>query len=90
MQCQLELGKPVQAAIVGPAGTGKSYLLRGLIQLCKSKLLVVSKLAPSGVAAHLIGGTTVHKFFSLDVDCNSSLENGTVKVASLRKTDVLV
>ena len=90
VQGQLELGKPLQVAIVGPAGTGKSYLLRGLIQLCKSKLLVVSKLAPSGVAAHLIGGTTIHNFFSLDVDCNSSLENGTVEVARLRKTDVLV
>ena len=41
-QGQLELGKPLQVAIVGPAGTGKSYLLRGLIQLCKNKLLVVS------------------------------------------------
>lgn len=58
----------VFAAIVhvGPAGTGKSYLLNGLIELAKSKGLVVTKLAPSGVAAHLIGGTTIHNFFSLD------------------------
>jgi ABC-type transport system involved in cytochrome bd biosynthesis fused ATPase/permease subunit len=33
VQCQLDLGKPAQAAIVEPAGTGKSYLLKGLIQL---------------------------------------------------------
>ena len=59
--------KQVFAAIIGPAGTGKSYLLTGLIELAKSKGLVVSKLAPSGVAAHLIGGTTIHNFFSLDV-----------------------
>ena len=88
MEGQLDLNKPLQVAI-GPAGTGKSYLLWGLIQLCKNKLLVVSKLAPSGVAAHLIGGT-IHNFFSLDVDCDSSLENGTVEVARLHKTDVLV
>ena len=80
----------VCAAIVGPAGTGKSYLLKGLIEMAKSKGLVVTKVAPSGVAAHLIGGTTLHKFFSLDVDCNSNLENGTVQVAKLRKIDVIV
>ena len=80
----------LQVAVVGPAGTGKSYLLKGLIQLCKNKQLVIAKLAPSGVAAHLIGGTTIHNFFSLDIDCNSTLENDTVEVARLRKTDVLV
>ena len=88
MEGQLDLDKQLQVAIVGPAGTGKSYLLRGLIQLCKNKLLIISKLTPSGVAAHLIGGT-IHNFFSLDVDCNSSLENGTIEIACLHKTDVL-
>ena len=29
-------------------------------------------------------------FFGLDIDCNSSLENGTIQAAKLRKTDVLV
>ena len=53
--------KQVCAAIVGPAGTGKSYLLKSLI---KSKGLVVTKVAPSGVAAHLIGGTLHYFFFS--------------------------
>ena len=43
--------RQVFAAIVGPAGTGKSYLLTGLIELAKSNGLVVSKLAPGGVAA---------------------------------------
>ena len=83
------MNKPLQVA-VRPAGTGKSYLLKGLIQLCKNKQLLVAKLAPSGVAAHLIGGITIHNFFSLYIDCNSTLENGTVEVARLRKTDVLV
>lgn len=90
VDAQLESFKQVCAAIVGPAGTGKSYLLKGLIELAKSKHLVVSKLAPSGVAAHLIGGTTVHNFFGLDIKYNSTLEEGTVQVAKLRKTDVII
>ena len=65
--------KQVRAAIVGPAGTGKSYLLKGLIELAKSKGLVVTKVATSGVATHLIGGTTLHNFFSLDIECNIPL-----------------
>ena len=76
VECQFDQSRQIRAAIVGPAGTGKSYLLKGLIELAKSKGLVVNKLARSGVAAHLIGGTTVHNFFVLDVDCNSTLENG--------------
>ena len=84
---QLAAGKLVRAAIVGPAGTRKSYL-RGLIELLRSKQLVVMKLTPSGAAAHLIGGMTFHHFFALE--CNSSLENGTVQVANLCKTDVFV
>ena len=75
---------------MGPAGTGKSYLLKGLIELARSKGLVVTKVAPSGVAAHLIGGTTLHKFLSLDIECQSTLENDTVEVTKLRKTDVIV
>ena len=87
---KIDEGVQVQVAIIGPAGTGKSYLLQALIQQIKSQCLVVCKLAPSGVAAHLIGGTTSHNFFCLDLDYNSSLENGTYQTTRLRKTDVIV
>ena len=87
---QFNNNNQVCAAIVGPAGTGKSYLLKDLIELAKSKGLVVTKVAPSGVAAHLIGGTTLHNLFCLDIECKSSLENGTVQVTKLRKTDVII
>ena len=50
-------------------GPGKSYLLKGLIEVQGTR---------RDQAAHLIGGTTVHNFFALDIDCNSSLEKGTV------------
>ena len=87
---QFNSNKQVHAAIVGPTGTGKSYLLKGLIELAKSKGLVVTKVAPNGVAAHLIGSTALHNFFSLDIECISTLWNGTVQVTKLRKTDVIV
>ena len=63
-------GKQVQAAIIGPAGTGKSYLLQALIKQIRPQCdcLVVCKLAPSGVAAHFIGGTTTHNYFRLDLE----------------------
>ncbi len=86
----LDNAKHIQAAIVGPAGTCKSYLLNALIEMMRSRGLVVAKLARSGVAAHLIGCMTIHNVFGLDIECNSRLENGTVQVAHLRKTDVLV
>ena len=61
---QFNNNKQVLAAIVGPAGTGKSYLLKGLIKLAKSKGLVVTKVAPSGVAAHPLEGQLSTTTFS--------------------------
>ena len=61
---QFNNNKQVHAVIVGPAGTGKSYLLKGSMGLAKCKGLVVTKVAPSGVAAHLIGDTTLHNIIS--------------------------
>ena len=43
---QFNNNRQVRTAIVGPAGTGKSYLLKGLIELAKSKALVVTNVAP--------------------------------------------
>ena len=87
---EIEHNRQVQAAVIGPAGTGKTYLLQALIHKIKNLCLVVCKLAPSGVDAHLIGGTTIHNFFCLDLEYNTSLENGTFQTTRLRKTDVIV
>ena len=46
----------------------------GIVQYLRQSNLVVSKLALSGVAASLIKGTTIHNFFSLDIDGITSLE----------------
>ena len=52
--------------ITGPAGTGKSYVLRYIIQQLKAKhavdLTKVAVTASTGIAAATISGTTLHSF----------------------------
>ena len=80
----------VLAAIVGAAGCGKSFVMGAIVAHLKQCNLVVTKLAPSGVAASLIKGTTIHKFFKMDITGKSSLENGTVDASVVKKTQVLI
>ena len=61
-----------------------------VVQYIRQNGLVVTKLAPSGVAASLIKATTIHNVFKLDITGKSSLENGTVEASIVRKTDVLI
>lgn len=48
--------------ITGKAGTGKSTLLHYIVQNSKKEIVV---LAPTGIAAINIGGSTIHSFFRL-------------------------
>ena len=80
----------ILAAIIGAAGCGKSYVMGGIVAYLRQSNLVVTKLAPSGVAASLIKGTTIHNFFKLDINGKSSLENGSVDSSLVKKTDVIV
>lgn len=48
--------------VTGRAGTGKSTLLTHLVDNTKKKVAVV---APTGVAAFNVGGTTIHSLFGL-------------------------
>jgi len=75
----------ILAAIVGAAGCGKSYVMGAIVTYLQKCSLVVTKLAPNGVAASLIKGTTIHNFFKLDITGNSSLENGTVDAVLIKK-----
>ena len=46
--------RQILAAIIGAAGCGKSYVMGAIVTYLKTCDLVVTKLAPSGVAASLI------------------------------------
>jgi ATP-dependent exoDNAse (exonuclease V) alpha subunit len=48
--------------VLGSAGTGKSMLLRKLVEQSHKNVAVV---APTGLAALLAGGRTIHSFFGL-------------------------
>jgi tetratricopeptide (TPR) repeat protein len=48
--------------LTGKAGTGKSTFLRYICQTTKKKYIV---LAPTGIAAINVGGSTLHSFFKL-------------------------
>ena len=75
----------ILVAIVGAAGCGKSYVMGAIVTYLRKCSLAVTKLAPSGVAASLIKGTTIHNFFKLDITGKSSLENGTVDAVLIKK-----
>ena len=83
-------GSQALGAIVGAAGCGKSFIMCAMVEYLKQCNLVVTKLAPSGVAASLIKGTTIHNFFKMDINGKSSLENGTVDASVVRKTNVII
>jgi hypothetical protein len=51
--------------ISGAAGTGKSFLLQMFKKYYRIHGYHVFKLAPTGVAAHNIGGQTIHRFFGI-------------------------
>ncbi|MBQ2195723.1 MAG: AAA family ATPase, partial [Prevotella sp.] len=48
--------------LTGKAGTGKSTLLRYIASTTKKKNII---LAPTGIAAINVGGSTLHSFFKL-------------------------
>ena len=75
----------VLVALVGAAGCGKSFVMGAMVEYMRQCKLVVTKLAPSGVAASLIKGTTIHTFYG-----KTSLENGTVDATFIKKTNVII
>lgn len=82
--------------ITGPAGTGKSYTLKYIIQKAIQEEKVVGITASTGLAACLIKGRTLHSYLGIglatkDVSllARAALQNKSLK-SRLTKLDVLV
>jgi len=61
MQCMLTGRQGGRLICFGSAGTGKSYLIREIMNTFGSTILA----APTGRAATIIGGSTIHKLFGI-------------------------
>ena len=77
--------------LTGEAGTGKSTILRKFREQCRKECVF---LAPTGIAAINVAGSTLHSFFMLKPGLltEDSLEdiNNKSKKALIRKTGVIV
>ena len=72
--------------ITGKAGTGKSVLLQYFAKNTKKQVAVV---APTGVAALIVGGQTIHSFFSLNIDLQDTSDFEEVSKLPNSKAEVL-
>ena len=48
--------------LTGPAGSGKSYLIKNYVKLCKLTKKRIAVTALTGSAAYLINGKTLHSW----------------------------
>ena len=60
--------------IIGPGGTGKSYIIKNLLLKAKDKNIKIEATASTGVAAVNINGTTLHRFFGVGL-CQGHIDN---------------
>ena len=69
----LKTGKNV--FLTGSAGTGKTYILQQYINYLRDNKIFPTILAPTGIAASLLKGKTIHSFFSLGIKDSFSEED---------------
>jgi ATP-dependent DNA helicase PIF1 len=53
--------------ITGPAGTGKSFTIKYIIELLRAEKKSVGLTATTGTAAFIIGGQTIHSFMGMGI-----------------------
>jgi len=84
-------GDQALVCVSGPGGTGKSFLI-GLLQAQAviTYGLDVILLAPSGTAANLLKGQTIHHFLRLGIDLKGRLQLGTVDADEVVTANVII
>jgi ATP-dependent DNA helicase PIF1 len=77
--------------ITGKAGTGKSTLLKEFVKYCETKDINCVVVAPTGIAAINVAGTTIHSMFQIDIHNPTHLKKlNPAKRAILKAIDVLI
>ena len=56
--------------LTGSAGTGKTHILNEFVVYLKSRKIIPTIVAPTGIAASHLNGQTIHSFFSLGIRDN--------------------
>ena len=76
--------------LTGRAGTGKTTFLRKVQQMVDKQFIM---LAPTGVAAMMVGGDTIHSFFGLPMDvCTPGTlgKMNEIRIQVLIHTDIII
>ena len=77
--------------VTGKAGTGKSTLLKEFVTYCESKDINCVVVAPTGIAAINVNGSTIHSMFQIDIHNPTNLKKlNPAKRAILKAIDVLI
>lgn len=77
-------GAKIKLFLTGRAGTGKTTCVNKFIELLNKDIKLV-KLAPTGIAATLIGGQTIHSFFQIPPRNILGWNDTTLKVRTDKK-----
>ena len=92
---EIPLERKCNAFITGAAGTGKSFVLKYLIQEMHNRGIRYGIAAPTGVAAVNVGGSTLHSFFGIGLGTGSvptlikKVKKNKEAVRRIDETDVL-
>jgi hypothetical protein len=83
--------------VTGSAGTGKSFILSGIVQSLEGRGIKFLKMAPTGIAAINIGGQTIHSALGItsqdggnkSTSFVTSMHRSAEKMEELRKVEVI-